>query len=77
VSIALVTQHSNGIPRIALPSVACLAQQYFSTLSLKHAIFGEKTLLNTKCVISFSLKHFVVELMGIVAVWFIDFVFFK
>jgi hypothetical protein len=42
VSVAVVMKHAKCMHRIILPSVACLFLQYFSTLSKKDTIFGEK-----------------------------------
>ena len=60
--IALDIQHVMRMRHIILPSVACPAVLYFSTLSHKRHDFGGKKLLNTKCVFWFSvqicLKHF-------------------
>jgi len=39
---------------ILLPSVACSALQYLSTLSHKRQILWQKKLLNIKCVLTFS-----------------------
>jgi len=44
VYVALVIHHEKSMRRIILPSVACRAQQYFSTLSHKRGkIFGKKS----------------------------------
>jgi hypothetical protein len=49
VSVALVIQHAKRMRRIILPSVACLAVPYFSTLSHKRHDCRKK-FLNIKCV---------------------------
>jgi hypothetical protein len=41
VCVGLLIQHAKRIRRIILPSVACLARQYFSTLSHKWQDFQE------------------------------------
>jgi hypothetical protein len=48
VSVAVFIQHVKRMRRIILSSVACLALQYFSTLSHKRHDF-RKRLLNIKC----------------------------
>jgi len=54
VSVASVIQHTKRMRPIILSSVACSALLYFPTLSRNRHDFGE-TLLNTKCVVLFSL----------------------
>jgi hypothetical protein len=50
-SVTLGIQLAKHMQRIVLPSVACPAQPYFSTLSHKrHDFHNKKKLLNTKCV---------------------------
>ena len=57
VCVSLVIQHAKGMRCIMLSSVACLISTYFSTLSHKwHDFPGEKKLLSTKFVFSFSLQ---------------------
>jgi len=41
VPVVLNIQHAMRMLRIILPSVTCLAVQYFSTLSQKRPIFGK------------------------------------
>jgi hypothetical protein len=50
VSVALVTQHAKRMSCIILSPMACLAVQYFSTLSHKIYDFRKK-LLNIECVL--------------------------
>jgi len=47
-SLALVIQHAKQVHHIMSPA-ACVAQQYFTTLSHKWHIFGKKV-QNIKCV---------------------------
>jgi hypothetical protein len=54
VSAALVTQHAMRMRRIILPSVACPALPYFSTLSHKRHDFRKKVIEHKMCVLSFS-----------------------
>jgi hypothetical protein len=56
VFVALGIQHAMRMGRIILSSVACLALQYFSTLSHKSYDLRGKKLLNVKCVFSFSVQ---------------------
>jgi len=50
VRAALAIQHAKCLRHIILPSVACLALTYFSTLSQKQSDLWEKKLLNIQCV---------------------------
>jgi hypothetical protein len=52
--LAVVIQHAKCMCHIMLPSVTCLAVQYFSTFSHKWCNFSIKQ-LNIKCVLWFSL----------------------
>jgi hypothetical protein len=54
VFVALVTQHAMPTRRIILPSVACPALPYFSTLSHKRHDFRKKKVTEHKmCVLIF------------------------
>jgi hypothetical protein len=50
VFVALGIQHAMHMHHIILSYVACLAVQYFSTLSHEFTIFRKESLLNMKCV---------------------------
>jgi hypothetical protein len=54
VSVPLVIQHTERMLRIVLPSVACPALPYFSTLSHKRHDFREKVIEHKMCVLIFS-----------------------
>jgi hypothetical protein len=54
VSVALVIQHAMGMRSIILPSVACLALPYFSTLSHNQHDFREKVIERKVCALIFS-----------------------
>jgi hypothetical protein len=58
VSVALVIQHAKRMLRIILPSVACLALQYFSTSHKRHDFQKKKVTQHKMCVLIFS-KTFV------------------
>jgi hypothetical protein len=55
-SVASFTQHATGTCGIILPSVACLAVHYVSTLSHKRHNCWRK-LFDIKCMFWFSLQH--------------------
>jgi hypothetical protein len=53
--VALVIEHATRMRRIILPSVACPAVPYFSTLSHKWGEFREKNIIERNmCVLIFS-----------------------
>jgi hypothetical protein len=52
--VTFAIQHAMHMHRIILPSVACPAVQYFSTLPHKWNDFSKTTLLNIKYVLIFS-----------------------
>ena len=54
-SVAVIIQYAKRWRRIMLPSVTCLAVQYFSTLSHKRHDYW-KNWLNIKCVFWFSVQ---------------------
>ena len=54
VSVALVIQHAKRMRRVILPSVACPALPYFTTLSHKQHDFREKVTEYEMCVLVFS-----------------------
>ena len=51
--VALLIQHATLMLRVMLSSVACLAVPYYSTIPHNGTIFGEKNVLNIKCVLIF------------------------
>jgi len=56
VYVALVIQHATRMRHVILSSVACPALLFFPHYLINGTILGEK-LLNTKCVLWFSLQH--------------------
>ena len=59
VFVALGIQHAMRMRLVILPSVACPALQYFSTLSHKRQRFREKKVIEHKrCVLIFSTTFF-------------------
>jgi hypothetical protein len=62
VSVVLVIQHAKRMRPIILLTAACLAIQYFSTLSHKRHEFRENVIEHTMCVFDFlyniCVKHF-------------------
>jgi hypothetical protein len=58
VSVALVIQHAKRMRRFILPSVACLAVPYFSTLSHKRHDFRKKKVTEHKICVLISSTSF-------------------
>jgi len=54
VFVALGIQHAIRVRRITLPSLACPAVQYFSTLSHERHDFRKKVIEHKVCDLSFS-----------------------
>ena len=52
--VAVVTEHAKRMRRTILPSVACPALPYISTLSHKRHVFRENVIEDKKCALIFS-----------------------
>ena len=53
-SVALVIQHGNGMHPTKLPSAACPALPYISTLRKKRYHFQKKVIEHKMCILIFS-----------------------